>query len=133
MDREIDMVSPLVYSFYYFPLVMDVLPMHYDHQSCKVTHKREEKEEEMNLDERILSNHKNMHIYRAFEAIHTDLQEFKQNSKAAQFQTGKKEDVRAVMKELPDYQKTTKSYHEHLGFMDQIGQLKTQLKLDDLC
>ena len=31
-----------------------------------------------------------MHIYKAFETIHTDLQEFKQTNKAAQFQKSTK-------------------------------------------
>ena len=42
------------------------------------------------MDNKILKKYKSMHIYKAFETIHSDLQEFKQTSKAAQFQKGNK-------------------------------------------
>ena len=40
--------------------------------------------------------YKNMHIYKGFEIIHKDFTHFRENSKAAQFQKGGKEEERNV-------------------------------------
>lgn len=66
VDRELDMMSPLIYNFYYFPLLMEVFRTEYDEASGKLTIKEEEKETELELENKIFAKYKNMHIYKGF-------------------------------------------------------------------
>ena len=77
-----------------------------------------------------------MHIYKGFEVIHNDFTNFQENSKAAKFQKGGKEEnqnVKEVLKEIPEYHQILNYYKQNIGYMDRIGAIKTKLKLDHIC
>lgn len=90
-DRELDIASPLIYNFHYFPLLTEVLATEYDESSGKLKIREEEKETELELENKVFEKYRNMHIYKGFEVIHNDFTNFKENSKAAKFQKGGKE------------------------------------------
>lgn len=86
VDREIDMLSPLVHSNCYFPYLVDEKKGEFNLQKAKLEIPYKEEKIEQTLDHKIFSVYKNMAFARAFEQIHGDFQTFTKTNKVAQFQ-----------------------------------------------
>lgn len=83
------MVSPIVRSFYYFPMICDVFKLNYKDLSFNLRGAQMG----ISLGDRIFLNYKNMHISKALNTINKDLLKFTDENKAAKIQKGTNEET----------------------------------------
>ena len=104
LDRNYDVVTPLMRDFYYLPLL-------YDEKNCyrhKIEHGKEKKTYTMDENDAIFDKYKFMHIEKSLTGITADFENFSQNHIGAKME--KNEDaslgldkMKDVMKKIPQY------------------------------
>ena len=117
VDRQIDMLSPLVRSFYYGPLSMDLFNIKEKSPDLKIISTKIQPNC-VNVDDPIWKKYSKMHIYDAFSKIDEDLREYINTSEVAKFQKNQEEKdpkkMKEVLKGYPEYTRTIKSYETNL-------------------
>lgn len=84
-DRQLDMLSPLVRSFYYRPLLMDLFDITKKSDEIEIVSPKVAPTS-IKTDNAVWVKYQNLHIYEVFKNIDQDFKRFIETSEVAKFQ-----------------------------------------------